>query len=269
MRSLQVGEYTVTVLPDSLNPIEGERVLYPAPIEVWRDKYMPNDEGIVMTAITGILIAGNNQYTLVDTGFGEEHRDPQGKLLESLAEIGVDPGQIGRVVMTHSHGDHFLGNTVLREGQRVATYPNAEYVIQESDLERVRSAQEEAWAKRFAPLVDSGQLRTIEGRCALDGAITCWPTPGHTIGHQCVLVEDQGQSALVMGDLAIYSLGMAHTEWGPNWSWSREADEQSRREVADWACDTGATLILGHDPYDPLIRMEREGDHYRVVPVAP
>src|SRR5512132_479299 len=68
---------------------------------------------------------------VVDTGFHPESGARRGRTclcppVEALRRIGVDPGTVGTVVLTHLHYDH-TGN--------VAAFPQAELVVQRSELD--------------------------------------------------------------------------------------------------------------------------------------
>ena len=90
-------------------------------------------------------------------------------------------------------------------GAYVPTFAQAEYVVQEREIAAMREADDETWRNRFQPLAERGQLRTIDGETQISEILTCWPTPGHSIGHQSVMIRSEGQHALALGDLGIVS----------------------------------------------------------------
>ena len=114
----------------------------------------------------------------------------------------------------------------------------------------------------------SEQIRQIYGDTRLSESITCLSTPGHTPGHQSVLVESGSKSAVFLGDLAIFSLSMVQTEWGPDWAWSRNEDILSRNRIAQYAADNGSILIVGHDPDNTFVSLRPTQKGYRVEPAV-
>lgn len=271
-QSLDLGTTNLTLVSDGHADIEGDRVFYPVSREQWQMKVGldPDAKGNLPLTYRSLLITQNNTLTLVDTGYGEEGRpDRKGKhLIENLAALNIAPDQIDRIVITHAHGDHCMGNTFRRSEHWIPTFPNAEYVVQKKEICAIQKADDVLWITRFEPLMTRDQLRLIDGRTKLTPHIVCWPTPGHTIGHQSVLVRSQGQHALFMGDLAVFAENMEHADWGPSWAWSREHDAGSRQKVAEWAVERDAILIIGHDPRYPWIKLRRDGDGYRFIPLA-
>lgn len=73
------------------------------------------------------LLEGPDGYALFDTGFPETSQT----LLDALGAHGIDPGELGAVVYTHTHADHMGGgvalagtlggDSVVWEGTRPAT----------------------------------------------------------------------------------------------------------------------------------------------------
>ncbi|MBM3190481.1 MAG: MBL fold metallo-hydrolase [Chloroflexi bacterium] len=266
-RSLELGSLRLALILDARGTIEGDRVFHPAAPQEWSQGLSPDPSGNLPVEVNGLLISEGNAHTLVDTGFGEEERpEREENLLKSLSAIGIRPRDISRVILTHAHGDHCLGNTLLRQGRWLPTFPLAEYIVQEREIAGMRAKGEEIWQTRFQPLAERKQLRLIDGETELSATLACWPTPGHTAGHQSVLVRSGGQQALVLGDLAVLALNMQRPEWGPGWAWSFELDVRNRRRIAEWAAAEDAVLIAPHDPEWPVFRMIRASDGLRVAP---
>jgi glyoxylase-like metal-dependent hydrolase (beta-lactamase superfamily II) len=265
--TIVLGPIRLTLILDGMMRIEGNELFHPASREEWAVGLEPDERGTLPVVINGVLISSGNQHTLVDTGLGEEEGGkarPQ-NLLKSLAAVGVQAKQIGRVLLTHSHGDHVMGNTLWRGRNWLPTFPLAEYVIQRQEAEAVREENQEIWRTRLAPLEERGQLRTIEGFAEIDQFLSCWPTPGHTVGHQSVLVRTPERQALILGDLAILAQNLEHLQWAHRWAWSAEADANSRREIGEWAIAHDAVLVVPHDPELPWVQVARAGEGYRVL----
>jgi glyoxylase-like metal-dependent hydrolase (beta-lactamase superfamily II) len=111
-----------------------------------------------------------------------------------LREVGLDPGAVRHHVFTHLHVDH-VGAGPL---------PGARVVLGASEW-RAATAR----GARLRGYIRAGidDPRTVEGDLDLygDGSIRLLATPGHTAGHQSVLVTpDDGPRVLIAGD-AVYS----------------------------------------------------------------
>jgi glyoxylase-like metal-dependent hydrolase (beta-lactamase superfamily II) len=268
VRVYQLGALRLAQLHDGYGAIDGNRVFYPAQQHEWEAGLAPDPTGFMLNAYQPLLITQDGQHALVDTGFGEANPSRRRDMQDGLRELGVAADQITRVIITHAHGDHVGGNTLLREGVFTPAYPNAEYIVQEREIAEMRERDDEMWRTRFAPLQATDQLRIVTGEVALDEALTLWPMAGHTAGQQGVRMASQGQHAVFVGDLGLSYKNFETPQWGASWAWSREADEANRRMVAEWAVEHDAILILYHDPRTPWIRLARAGEGYRATPVA-
>ncbi|MBW8484050.1 MBL fold metallo-hydrolase [Actinomadura sp. PM05-2] len=146
---------------------------------------------------------------LVDTGIGPEHSPAAswapvpGRLVAALAEIGVAPEDVGTVVLTHLHSDHAGG--AVADG--VPVFPNARHLVQERELSWLDAAGGPVLDGVVRPLREAGALDAVAGGTVLAPGVRVLPTPGHTPGHQSVLVGDD--ELLVAGDLVLHPVQLA------------------------------------------------------------
>jgi N-acyl homoserine lactone hydrolase len=142
----------------------------------------------------GYVIAHRGGVVLVDTGMGSEpeidaHYRPRRRPLPSaLAAAGVSPGEVTVVVNCHLHFDHCGGNPELT-GRPIVT--------QRVELETARTTADYT----LAPLVDAAGLRyeQLDGEAEILPGLFVIPTPGHTSGHQSVVVVGGDGTVVVAG----------------------------------------------------------------------
>ena len=164
--------------------------------------------------------------------------DTAGPLLE---RAGIDPTDVGHVVLTHLHFDHAGG---------LADFPNARLVV-----------QAEEWAARGdETLVAAGAYNPDDFELGLDrleldgdhdlfddGTVTCLLTDGHTAGHQSVRVRTADGVFVICGDCC-YLRRTLLDDHLPPLAVDRERQRLAiRRMAAEQA--HGATLVFGHDPF--------------------
>lgn len=138
-------------------------------------------------AVYGFLIDHPDGAILVDTGVGfgnalidELYQPSRTDLGELLAQLGIDLDGVVAVVNSHLHFDHCGQNPALFGG-------SAAFYAQATEIENVeadRFYSDASWA--LAPL---DQRRTIRGDERIAEGVTILATPGHTAGHQSVLIE--------------------------------------------------------------------------------
>ncbi|MCX2184157.1 MBL fold metallo-hydrolase [Streptomyces sp. SKN60] len=206
------------------------------------------------------LIQGpGDRITLVDTGIGpagspaSDWTPVPGSLPRVLAAAGIRPGDVDTVVLTHLHDDHY-GWSVTLDG--VPVFPDAHYVVQRAETAALAP---DHIARRHVvePLRRAGQLHEVEGRTPLPyapaGGLTLLATPGHTPGHQSLLVEDAGQRLLVTGDVLVHAVQLAD----PTVCYAYEADPaRARRTREDLLADTArpGTLLATPHLNHPFVR---------------
>ena len=131
---------------------------------------------------------------LVDTGVGrgnefldEVYQPTVTDLGEALAHVGVDERDVVAIVNSHLHFDH-CGQNPMFYGLRVPIY------VQAAEVEAAREPfyTDPAWAS-----VPSDQLRRLDGDETLTEGIRIVATPGHTAGHQSVIIEGGAEVAVI------------------------------------------------------------------------
>src|SRR5579859_3811266 len=136
---------------------------------------------------------------LVDTGVGypddliKEWRVVNRHAAEAMAEHGLSPADVRIVVNTHLHFDHCGQNAVFK---------HAPFYVQRSELDRARR-EETATAEWFD--FAGARFELLDGDAEIAEGIRVVATPGHTVGHQSVLIDMPGGAAVMIGDAAYTS----------------------------------------------------------------
>ena len=135
---------------------------------------------------------------LVDTGVGlhnaviDDWYGPETvPISELLASEGLGPDDIDIVVLTHLHFDHC--------GQ-VLAIPAPVY-IQAVELE---AAQTPGYTVADWAAIPTSRLRVVEGDAEIAAGVRLLSTPGHTPGHQSVVIEDERGTVVIGGQCAFH-----------------------------------------------------------------
>ncbi|MFI2645844.1 MBL fold metallo-hydrolase [Streptomyces sp. NPDC018610] len=193
------------------------------------------------------------RVTLVDTGIGPAGSPASawapvpGHLPAVLRHAGIDRHDVDTIVLTHLHEDHY-GWTVDTAGTPL--FPDARHVVQRAEITAL-TADDSARAYVVEPLRRAGLLRVIDGRTAVRGgpggsSLTAVPTPGHTAGHQSVLVDGGRERIMITGDVLVHAVQLA----APSVAYRLESDQATARRtrlnlLAD-ARDHGHLLATAH-----------------------
>jgi N-acyl homoserine lactone hydrolase len=136
---------------------------------------------------------------LVDTGVGwptelvKEWKVVNRHAADALAEHDLSPADVRIVINTHLHFDHCGQNAVFK---------HAPFYVQRSELERARLAKStpSEWFD-FA----GARFELLDGDAEVADGVRVMATPGHTVGHQSVLVDTPDGGAVMIGDAAYTS----------------------------------------------------------------
>jgi glyoxylase-like metal-dependent hydrolase (beta-lactamase superfamily II) len=198
------------------------------------------------------LIRHGENYLLWDTGLPGELAGTSAtsgvfttsvktRIVDQLRQIGVSPDRVNFVGVSHNHFDHI--------GQ-AADFPKATLLIGEEDFEA--SKQGDA-AARFAPWVKGGaKVERIKRDHDVfgDGSVTILDMPGHTPGHQALLVKlPKTGNILLSGDL--YHFAENFRSGGmPSFNTHRADTLGSMNRFAAIAKNLKARMIIQHEPAD-------------------
>lgn len=203
--SVQIGDYTVTAFSDGLFETNID-------VTVGVDKQMTqqisgkNLTDPVYLAVNAFLIEGRGTCALVDAGTSDTMGPALGKLPENLRAAGKDLDTITHVLLTHIHPDHSNG---LIDSEGDAWFPNAELVVQdieykfwcERDLSEAAHDRQRGNMQRARASVSPYAARTTRiGDGEFLPGIIAQMSPGHTPGHNCWIIEGDGDSLMIWGD---------------------------------------------------------------------
>ncbi|TMR00331.1 MBL fold metallo-hydrolase [Actinomadura soli] len=221
----------------------------------------------------GFVVTGDGHVTVVDAGYGHRaHEIPglagAGGMPAAMAALGIEPGDVDQVVLTHLHADHCGWLTKDDEGS--LTFPDATVLVHEREFAYWTSDEVDAIAfngkvsgevrARLRAVKDAGRLHTYEGELRLSDAMTVLPTHGHTPGHVSVMVADGGEAAILAGDVHHHPVHVDHPCWLPSVEYAPAESTRSRERVAALAADRNAKILAPHFPVPTIVNVDRTPD---------
>jgi glyoxylase-like metal-dependent hydrolase (beta-lactamase superfamily II) len=208
---------------------------------------------------------------LVDAGTGTSWGPKYGHARSALHEAGIAPDQIGRILLTHIHGDHALG---LFDGD-TPYFPHADVFVPESDFAfftnpAARQATPEARrggfnvAEQLQRVYGSRVRRIKEG--PVFAGIEARPLPGHTPGHTGYLVRGEDNDLLIWGDtLHLGDLQPGDPKIGLVFDLDPDMAAQTRQATLEEAVREGWIIAGGH--ITGFGRVQRASEGYQISTV--
>lgn len=202
------------------------------------------------------LIKHGEDWLLWDTGLPDGLADAKAErgpisftaettLIAQLEQLGLRPEDIDYVGISHAHADH-VGNVNL--------FPQATLIIQKAEWNAVfgDNAPLAAQADLLSAFKDGENVRLVTGDYDIfgDGTVVTLFTPGHTPGHQALLVRlPEAGPVILSGDAAHFTENWK-TGQVPDFNTDRANTLASLDRLKRLADNLNARLIIQHEPSD-------------------
>lgn len=163
----------------------------------------------------------------------------------AIQSVGVMPKDIKYVIQSHLHLDHAGGT---------GCFPNAQYIVQREELNYAFNPDfymKGAYIK--ADITKDVDWLILEGPkddmydVFGDGKIQIMFTPGHTPGHQSVIVNLEEEGTMVLAADACYTAENLDTDCLPGLSANNMDVVKSVQRFRNYQAK-GAKIVTGHDP---------------------
>src|SRR5262249_51820586 len=210
-------------------------------------RFSPGFSGPGALSVTCYLIKHAQGYLLFDTGLGDAIAGmPNGQrsnagvwhvkktLASQLAEIGVKPLDVRYLALSHSHGDH-VGN--------VDMFKDSTLLVQKAEYE---------WPgpnnmPRFNPAMKSIKA---DGDYDVfgDGSVMLIATPGHSPGHQCLLVRLPQTGTIMFSGDAVHTLANWDLKRAPEQNFNHAQSLTTLERMVALLKEYDGELWIGHEP---------------------
>jgi glyoxylase-like metal-dependent hydrolase (beta-lactamase superfamily II) len=210
---MQLGDLSLTALSGGNFRLDGGAMHGVVPKTLWSKLVSCDERNRVEYTTRCLLVEGRGHRVLIETGNGDKFPpklkdiygiDHDRAVADALREVGLLPDAIDTVVMTHLHFDHSGGATRRTAAGVEPVFRRARHVVQRREWEDATHPHERNRAsylgENVLPL--SALIELVDGEVEVAPGVRVLPTPGHTAGHQSVLIGDPGgPRVLFLGDV--------------------------------------------------------------------
>jgi N-acyl homoserine lactone hydrolase len=197
--------------------------------------------------------------------------EPEQEIGPQLERLGIQPGDVRWLVMTHLHTDHAGG---------LHHFPNTEILVTRTELDfasgvhgRLRGyVANTHWPAWFRPTLLELEPEPLgpfpqSMRLTDAGDVTLVPVPGHTPGQIGVLVEEDDQTVFLAGDSS-YTQDLMLRGKVDGVGADDEAERLTHERIRAYVAANPTVYLVAHDPETGARLAERRLVHPTTLEVA-
>jgi glyoxylase-like metal-dependent hydrolase (beta-lactamase superfamily II) len=200
-----------------------------------------------------LLVKAGDRVILFDTGTGGMYPGT-GRLTQSLASAGVEPGGVTDIFISHAHGDH-IGGLVTKDG--ALAFPAATIHLSKPEWALLEGSAEDAkLVAAVRPKVDA-----FEPGAQVLPEVKAIATQGHTPGHSSYEIGTGADKVFYLGDVAHHSvISVQRPAWSIQFDMDRPAAEAMRQETLARLAKDGTRVFAVHFPFPGVGHVAAEGE---------
>lgn len=250
--------------------LDGGAMFGVVPKSIWKKTNPADENNLCDWAMRCLLIEDGNKRILIDNGIGSKqdakflsHYFLHGSsdLFKSLDSVGILPGEITDMFLTHLHFDHCGGGVVNKDGRPQLTFPNAQYwsnadhwtwATQPNAREKASFLKE-----NILPIQESGHLKFIDiNNTSPFSQFDIFFASGHTDKMMIPKIRYKGRTICFMADL-LPSVGHIPLPFVMGYDTRPLLTLEEKGKFLEEAADNQYVLFLQHDPVHECCTVKR------------
>jgi len=275
---LKIAEFNIRTIETGYVSLDGGAMFGVVPKTLWSRTNPADELNRIILAMRLMVIKYKNRIIITDAGVGRKMNDKLSQiynvdhnkynLKSALAEIGIQPGQVTDVILTHLHFDHVGGTTYYdTQGQLQLTFPNAQHHVQKNHWRWALQPSEKDGAsfmkENFLPIEQHGKLNLIDGPGEFLPGLDLLLFNGHTPAMQAIRISDGKNTLLYCADI-FPTASHIPLPYIMGYDVEPMTTLQEKKKLLPQALEEKWILLFEHDPYNVAGRLELTDKGYKL-----
>ena len=272
------NKWKIKIIETGLFKLDGGAMMGSVPKVLWNKTNPSDDLNRIVLSMRCLLLDNGNDVVLIETGIGNKNNQKfidmfcivqsSFPLKDELKKHGYDLEDITHVILTHLHFDHAGGATYFDGIDILPTFPNAEYIISETNWNSGINPNPKDKAsyliENFRPIEARGQLRLIKDNAQIMDTIEGLAFYGHTTGQQLIKITVDNDSLIFCSDL-IPLKSHLKIPWIMGYDLNAMKTLEEKTLFLEEASRKKWLLFFYHDPNTVAVRIEKDEKYYKVI----
>ena len=171
------------------------------PFEVGKDDLQQRPNGSLLVEVQPFVVVTKKDIILLDAGLGF-YQNNQLQIHKNLINIGIEPNQVTKVLLTHLHKDH-SGGIKKRDdrGNDILAFENATCYVQLQEFEFAKEVGFPSYmSDELDALYKNPKVEWLDGNGVIDDYIFYEKTQAHCQHHQVFFIKEDNEIVFFGGD---------------------------------------------------------------------
>ena len=272
------SKWKIKIIETGLFKLDGGAMMGSVPKVLWEKTNAPDDLNRILLSMRCLLLDNGNDIVLIETGIGNKNnqkfidmfciQQSPFPLRDELAKAGYSVDDITHVILTHLHFDHAGGATYFDGNHNLPTFPNAQYIVSESNWKAGINPNPKDRASylldNFIPIEKNNQLKLVNDNDKIMDTIEGIAFYGHTTGQQLIKITVDNDSLVFCSDL-IPLKSHLKIPWIMGYDLNAMKTLEEKTLFLDEASRKKWLLFFYHDPKTIAVRIEKDEKYYKVI----
>lgn len=166
-----------------------------------KDNMRDRTSGSLLVEIQPFAVITSKDILLLDAGLGFYTSSGKMQIHDNLAQHGINPGDVTKILLSHLHKDHSGG--VADERSNTPSFPNAKYYVDHEEYDYgIAKGKLSYIPEDFEWMKDSPQVEFSTAAGKIDDYISYQVCGGHCPYHRAYMIEENGERIFFGGDVA-------------------------------------------------------------------